>query len=114
MKKLKQFLQFNSNDFLKDKTLEYLSGKATASEDSTKGVKVDLVIVKDNTKYDAPNITNLYEHISVKIENVDETYLNNFHTGQKVRITDIQKATVWGEYGQNLSFVAKLQHAEQK
>src|SRR5699024_214651 len=108
MKKLRQFQEFNHEAFLKDKSfvvkevkpvIEYVNGERT---DKEIGTNVVCLITRDDTKYSEDGSeegVNLYETISFKVPK------NNFELNQKskVRPVRITKATVYGNFMNNLS-----------
>jgi|GEM_PF-570765 len=110
MKGLKQFLTFDWDNFGKDKQF-LVVGTGDYVEYGTNnklGSKIDTVIVKDTTNYsykdkekdkDKP-FTNLYEKLSFKVTKDIDVSLNSIIVPEG----EI-KATVWGDYSNNLSVV---------
>lgn len=106
MKGLKQFLTFDWDNFGKDKQF-LVVGTGDYVEYGTNnklGSKIDTVILKDNTNYiykdkDKP-FTNLYEKLSFKVTKDVDVPLNSIIVPEG----EI-KATVWGDYSNNLSVV---------
>ena len=104
MKGLKQFLQFDLEEFLKDKEItfldakpfyNYLDGKPTTE---LAGMKLECVITKDDTVYNNQEITNEYEKITIKIPGANKVGIKR---GSKLKIKGTAK--VWGDFSQNLS-----------
>lgn len=104
MKGLKQFLQFDLEEFLKDKEIafldakpfyNYLDGKPTTEQ---AGMKLECVITKDDTVYNNQEITNEYEKITIKIPGANKVGIKR---GSKLKIKGTAK--VWGDFSQNLS-----------
>lgn len=107
MKGLKQFLQFDLEEFLKDKEITFLdskpyylydNGKAT---DEVAGMKLECVITRDDTNYNNKEISNEYEKISIKIPRASKVGIKR---GSKLKIQGLGK--VWGDFSQNLSIEA--------
>lgn len=110
MKGLKQFLNFDWQNFSKDKQF-LVVGTGDYVEFGTNnklGSKIDTVIVKDTTNYsykdkekdkDKP-FTNLYEKLSFKVTKDIDVPLNSIIVPEG----EI-KATVWGDYSNNLSVI---------
>ncbi len=107
MKKLRNFLKFDSNAFLKDKTLMYLEGKIQ-DDDHFKGAKITTLIIDDRTDYGDDSISNQYEKLSIKVPNANEDYLRQFKRNEEVRVIDVSEGKVWGDYGNNLTITGKL------
>lgn len=108
MYNLNQFLDFRASDFFRDKKLEYL-GKSNWTHHQTGallGTRVDLVIIEDNTQYEArsddkPIRSNRFEKIRVKIPGpVSEVSENAL-----VELVN-PVCRVWGDYNSQLSIVA--------
>lgn len=105
MKGLKQFMSFDLEAFLAEKKLTVVGSGAYEEHETKKhlGIKLDCVITLDNTKYtfkDKP-FTNLYEKISIKVTKDINVPLNSIVEPAGDNI----KATVWGDYNNNLSVV---------
>ena len=104
MKGLKQFLNFDWQNFSKDKQF-LVVGTGDYVEFGTNnklGSKIDTVILKDNTNYsykdkDKP-FTNLYEKLSFKVTKDIDVPLNSI-----IAPAGEIQATVWGDYSNNLS-----------
>lgn len=110
LKNLRQFIEFKHDDFFEKKKLYFLSARTLQNEN---GVKVSLLILEDNTTY-ANNQTNLGEQITVKILNKSIENYSNFQPMTTVcKITNISKATVFGEYQNQLSIVGNVEKVEE-
>lgn len=109
MKALRQFLTFDIDRFLCDKTLVVVSISDLIDYDSTKivGTKVECAIIKDDTPYilgkDGQAITNLYEKLVIKIR-----YPHTVDVTVGTEVTPINAtATVYGDYSNKLSVTAE-------
>lgn len=109
MQKLKQFTLFETEKFLKDKTLVFMSGKKANPSHGFIGMNIEVMILEDKTNYgDGIVGANEFEKFTVKVPKVNETYLSKFKRMQKVNIVEIEKASLWGEYQTNLTITGKL------
>jgi len=113
LKGLNAFTYFALDDFLVGKQLVFIKAdlwREGEGKDATiKGAKVVVQIVKDETEYPKENTNNFGEQITVKVRGVaSNTYqkLKPFQT--EVMITDIEKASVWGDFKNQLSIVAAV------
>ncbi len=103
MKNLRKYQQFDYEAFLKGKELIATSTRIDdGSKSGNPGLRVELCIVGD------PTAENLYEKFTVKVDGAGQDYANKLPVGTKVRITEVQKASVWGDYSQNLTITGKL------
>lgn len=109
MQKLRQFTYFDCESFLNGKTLVYLSGKKPDPKHGFVGLAIEVMIMDDNTDYgDGLKGLNEFEKFTVKVQGADETYLSNFKRKQKIKIVDIQKASTWGDYQENLTIFGRV------
>lgn len=110
MKKLKKYLKFDVESFVKDKmftikeikpTYLYEDGKRI---DKEVGTTITLIIVQDLTKYDDEIGINLYEAFNLKVSASLEAIKNKLKTGEIYKLkTESVKATVYGQYQNQLS-----------
>ena len=100
LKNLSHFTAFNASQFLSRKELRFISATRWVEKNDTgseveKGVKVSLLIYKDNSEY--PN---------------DKTNLGEQTVFQPMvticDVTNIEKAVVFGEYRNQLSLTATV------
>ena len=118
LKNLSHFTAFNSSQFLLRKELRFLTAtrwveKTDTGSEVEKGVKVSLLIYKDNSEY--PNDrTNLGEQITVKVPFAS---LEDFSVFQPMvticEVTNIEKAVIYGEYRNQLSLTASVIEADE-
>jgi len=120
LKKLRDFVKFDEKDFFKNKKLGFMSceiwKERTVQDDPNsaveKGTKVTVVIKEDDTSYNLRNadpISNKGETFVVKVPNKkveDFKDFNMFVTD--VRLESVEKASVYGEFSNNLSIVADV------
>lgn len=102
MKKLRQFLKFDLRAFLEGKTL-ITNGTADWKNEKGEvvGTRVETVILVDNTDYGAPDVSNKYSKIVVKIPKV------GFKVPDGVQVELVNGVgTVYGDFSQNLSVKA--------
>lgn len=118
LKNLSHFTAFNAPQFLSRKELRFISAtrwieKTDTSSEVEKGIKVSLLIYKDNSVY--PNEkTNLGEQITVKVPFAS---LEDFSVFQPMvtvcEVTNIEKAVIYGEYRNQLSLTASVIEADE-
>lgn len=115
MKQLSKFEKFQLGDFLNGKALAYLDKKpyypyvdGAAVRDTPLRIKVDCVIIKDETNYGEgqPEHINAFEKISFKLPGKTENDID-FNYQDLVWPQGIIKASVYGDYRNNLSVECK-------
>ena len=118
LKNLSHFTAFNASQFLSRNELRFISATRWVEKNDTgseveKGVKVSLLIYKDNSDY--PNEkTNLGEQIMVKVPFASiEDYSAFQPMMTPCEITDIEKAVIYGEYRNQLSLTASVIEADE-
>lgn len=109
MKKLRSFMDFDINRFLEGKDLRVVGAEAWQQYDDGKptqivGTKYKLVIVTDATNYQSAEDAhcNEGEQLTVKVPQVKKT----FKKLSAVQLVN-PKATVWGDYQNQLSIEAE-------
>lgn len=118
LRNLSHFTAFNASQFLSRKELRFISAthwveKTDTGSEVEKGVRVSLLIYKDNSEY--PNDrTNLGEQITVKVPFAS---LEDFSVFQPMvticEVKNIEKATIYGEYRNQLSLTASVIEADE-
>lgn len=118
LKNLSHFTTFSTSQFLSRKELRFISAtrwveKIDTGSEVEKGVRVSLLIYKDNSEY--PNDrTNLGEQITVKVPFAS---LEDFSVFQPMvticEVTNIEKAVIYGEYRNQLSLTASVIEADE-
>ncbi|WP_029171755.1 hypothetical protein [Streptococcus suis] len=113
LKNLSHFTEFNVSQFLSHKELRFIYAtswieKNNVGAEIEKGVKVGVLIFADDSEY--PNDkTNIGEQLIIK---VPFAKVEDYDLFQPMRTTceivDIEKATVYGEYRNQLSITAKI------
>lgn len=90
MKKINQFIKFDTNAFFKGKRLVYKDGVIVNTE-KFKGAKLNLIIDRDETQYESQEDkgVNELEIFSIKVPNVDETYLKQFQRRMPVILENV-------------------------
>ncbi|KAF1242508.1 hypothetical protein B8V60_06960 [Streptococcus agalactiae] len=105
MQNLRQFLVFNYNEFLLGKKLFFIGARNLIDN---KGVKVDLLILEDNTNYSNEK-TNLGEKITVTVIGKKIEDYSSFTPMKTVcKITNVAKASVYGDFQNLLSLTASV------
>ncbi|MGT2896537.1 hypothetical protein ACVRZR_09240 [Streptococcus entericus] len=113
LKHLSKFTEFNALLFLSHKELRFISAshwieKNDNGSEIEKGVKVSLIIYRDNSEYpDEKN--NLGQQLLVKVPFAS---MEDYATFQPMitpcEVIDIEKAVVYGEYRNQLSLTATV------
>ena len=118
LKNLSHFTAFNAPEFLKRKELRFISATRWIERNDSgleieKGVKVTLLIFKDNSEY--PNEkTNLGEQIMVKVPFASIEDYSVFQPMVTIcEVTTVEKAVVYGEYRNQLSLTATVVEADE-
>lgn len=113
LKNLSHFTVFNASQFLAHKELRFITAtqwveKSDSGSELAKGVKVTLLICQDNSEY--PNDkTNLGEQIIVKVPFASIEAYSAFQPMVTLcKVTEIEKAVVYGEYRNQLSLTASV------
>jgi len=109
MKGLKSFLRFSVEEFLAEKRLVFIKANPWLEQGNELGCKVTLQIVEDKTTYAQDGIDNFGEQLVVKVRScspVAFAKLRPFDT--EVTVTDVERATVYGDYQNQLSIIAKV------
>lgn len=106
MKFLNYFLRFDLTGFLLGKRLLYVKALPWVEEDQQKGSKVTVQIIEDKTVYPKADMNNFGEQFVVKVRSVaPETFKQFKPLGTEVYITNVERATVYGEYKNNISVI---------
>lgn len=104
MKNLSQFKDFKHQEFFEKKKLFFLNAKQTESG----AVKVILLILEDKTDYQNSN-NNLGEQIVITVANKSLADFENFESLRtECKIVHVVKATIFGEYQNQLSIHADV------
>ncbi len=105
LKEFKNEIQIKVQEFFNGKELTIAGAKYNEEK---KAIVLSVVITKDLTKYDDPKTTNLFEKFTCTIPNSKEEDLPKYRLSQKIKFAKIDKATIWGQYSNNLSMVASV------
>lgn len=104
MKNLSQFKDFKHQEFFEKKKLFFLNAKEIESG----AVKVTLLILEDKTDYKNSN-NNLGEQIIVTVANKSIADFEKFESLRtECKIVNVVKATIFGEYQNQLSIHADV------
>lgn len=115
MRKLMQFLNFDAEGFLEDKQVVFKGVREWREykEDGTGdllGTKVDLLIMADDTFYEnsEEQELNAGETLSIKTTQPMSYFEDCKKMATPMKITNITKANVYGNYNNNLSIEADV------
>ncbi len=112
MRKLRNFLVFNSEEFFRNKEVQFING--TATED---GLKINVIIMDDRTHYgkDSDNEdivgVNAMEKFKITVPDAGRELLKQFKMRDVIELYDFKDAKVWGNFSENLSIVCKVRKA---
>jgi hypothetical protein len=114
---LNSFQYFSVEDFIEGKTLVFVKatpwGEGEGNSKTLSGSKVLLQILQDNTRYKNPEINNFGEQFTVKVRDVAPSTFQNFKPLQTlVTIMDVERATIWGDFRNEISIIAVIQAVE--
>lgn len=115
MKKLKQFVKFDAETFLKDKKLAIKSIKPTyeyvngVRSDIATGTTLAITILVDNTEYGEEIGINTFETFNLKVGTNCEAIKSRLKVGQEIKIKDYANltGTVFGDFQNQLSLMYK-------
>lgn len=106
---LNQFFTFLLLDFLVGKRLVFLKVLPWKEGDVEVGSKVVTQIVEDRTQYTKANVSNFGEQLTVKVRDVSPAaYAQLKPLSTEVVVQDVERATVYGEYRNQLSIIGKI------
>lgn len=109
MKGLVQFLEFNCDRFFADKRLVFVKADLWQENEQIIGSKITGQIVDDKTAYTKEGTTNFGEQFVVKVRGVDPSSFAKLKPlGTEIIISDVERATVYGEYRNSLSIIATV------
>ena len=110
LKSLSQFNKFDLHEFLKEKSLVFVKALQWLDKDKgSLGSKVIVQIWEDNTSYTNPNIDNFGEQLTIKVPNTDPTVFDKWKPLEtEVFICDVEHASIFGEYRNQLSITASV------
>ena len=111
LKRLKEFQYFALEDFLADKTLVFLKAEqwreGQGSDATIEGAKVVTQILEDKTEYAKEDVSNFGEQITVKVRGMAPTAYSKLKPlNTEVVITDVEKASIFGDFSNQLSVIA--------
>lgn len=103
-------LVFRYDVFFAGLLLGFLKALPWISDDGqVLGTRVILQIMEDKNQYNKPDITNFGEQLAVKIRDVAPSAFAQLKPLRTiVQITDIEKCSVYGEYRNKLSIIARI------
>ena len=109
MQGLNWFTVFSYAQFLEGKRLVFLKARPWLDNGQELGSKVTTQIIEDKTQYGKPNMTNFGEQLTVKVRNLPPSAFAQLKPlSTEVFIRDVEKATVYGEYRNQLSIIAAI------
>lgn len=109
LKGLSSFQRFDLEGFLKDKRLIYVKAEPWVDQGQEVGSKVTLQIIEDNTVYSKPETTNFGEQFKIKVKSLaPSTYGKLKPLSTEVQVTEVERATLFGEYRNQLSIIASV------
>lgn len=115
LKRLPEFQYFSINDFLDGKqivfvkSIPWFEGKDKVK--TLEGCKVVVQIVRDETSYSQEEHShcNFGESFEVKVRGTSPASYQKFKPfSTEVVIEDVEKASIWGDYSNNLSIIATV------
>lgn len=106
---LNAFVTFVWQNFLEGKRFLYVKALPWIDDGKELGSKVVTQIIEDKTQYPKPGVSNFGEQLSVKVRNVPPAAFGQFKPlNTEVVIQNVEKATVYGEYRNQLSIIASI------
>jgi hypothetical protein len=119
LKGLNAFNKLDLDAFLNGKRLVFVKAvpwnEGEGDKQTIAGSKAILQIVEDKTPYFKDDISNFGEQITVKVQGTSPTAYSKLRPlATEVVITDIQKATIFGDFKNQISVIAKVKVVEAK
>ena len=109
LKGLNQFQRFDLTAFLSGKRLIFVKSSDWKDRDATLGSKVVAQVVEDKTQYSQPGTDNFGEQLTVKVRGVAPSAFAQLRPlSTEVIVKDVERATIYGEYRNQLSIIAKI------
>lgn len=103
------FLVFQILDFLQGKRFVFVKATPWKDGDELAGSKVVVQIIEDETAYPKKDVSNFGEQLTVKVRGVAPSAFGQLRPlGTEVTITDVERATVYGDYRNFLSIIGKI------
>ena len=107
------YTYFSVEDFIEDKLLVFVKATPWYEDNKIEGSKVLVQIVQDNSQYNKSEHNNFGGQFTVKVRNVPAPSYQNYKPFQtQVTIVDVERASVWGDYRNELSIIASVQPVE--
>jgi hypothetical protein len=118
-KALNAFLDFNLESFLIGKRLVFVKAvswsEGEGKDAKIEGSKVILQITEDKTKYPYEGVDNFGEQFTVKVRGMTPAAFQKLQPlVTEVIIADVERATVWGDFRNELSVIAAIKVSETK
>lgn len=119
LKGLSQFNTFALTDFLRGKRLLFVKASQwvdkKTEQATVQGSTVVVQIWEDNTVYSKPDISNFGEQLTIKVQDVAPSAFDKWKPlSTEVRITNVIRASVFGEYHNQLSIQASVSEQDAK
>ena len=109
LKGLPGFQRFDLEGFLEGKRLVYLKAIPWEKDGQEVGSKVILQILEDNTIYQKAGTNNFGEQMTIKVrDQAPSTYGKLKPLVTEVQVTDVERATLYGDYRNQLSIIATV------
>lgn len=115
LKKLNEFLSFDLDKFVKDKKLLFIGAEELKNDKKIKtGSKVSVLIFKDNTEY-ANGEVGLNKKMNFNVKTRQPiSYFDDWEEDDEIKITEVEKATVYGDFSNELSVIGKVENLTKK
>lgn len=116
-KGLNAFQYFDLEDFLAAKRLVFVKAaqwsEGEGKDAKLEGSKVVVQIAEDKTKYGKEGIDNFGEQFAVKVRGVAPSAYHNLKPlNTEVAITDVERASIYGDWKNQLSIIAVISVVE--
>ncbi len=115
LKNLSQFLEFNLEEFLREKNLLFVKAlQWTETNDKTGqtkvlGSKVVVQIWEDHTPYIKPDTNNFGEQMTIKVRDLVPSAFEKWKPlSTEVFVTNVERASVYGDHRNQLSIIASV------
>jgi len=107
LKTLAAHTYFNLEGYLENMKIAFVKVEVWQEEDEVLGTKVRIQVMEDKNQYKTPYTTNCGEQLIIKVRKVPpESYQKFKSLVTEVEVTDIERASIYGEWRNQLSVIA--------
>jgi len=107
LKTLSVHTHFDLDGYLEKMKVAFVKVEVWQDDDEVLGTKVRIQVMEDKNHYKIPYTTNYGEQLIIKVRNVPpESYQKFKSLVTEVEVTEVEKASIYGEWRNQLSVIA--------